>query len=360
VATLREIGLETDLPIIQAPMAGVQNHALAIAVAATGAIGSLPCATLGLAALQRELASLAAHPGHLFSINFFCHRNPGPDPAADDAAWRRTLAPYYDELGVTRDTPVGGPALAPFGDAHAEALEALRPAMVSFTFGLPEPALVARVKRLGARVLAAATTVDEGRWLEAHGADAVIAQGIEAGGHRALFLSDDLGGQRPLLALLDDLVATLAVPIVAAGGIASPERVRTALEHGAAAVQIGTSYLLCPEATTSPVHRAALAARRDAARRDAAHSGTAPATVITNLFTGRPARAIDNRLIRELGAIRHDLPPFPLAANALAPLRARAEANASGDFSPLWSGEDGSGCEEIPAADLTRRLAGRR
>ncbi|MET0509150.1 MAG: nitronate monooxygenase [Burkholderiaceae bacterium] len=353
------------MPIIQAPMAGVQNHALAIAVAGTGAIGSLPCATLGLEALQRELASLAAHPGRLFSINFFCHRNPGLDPAADDTAWRRTLAPYYDELGLTRDTPARAPALAPFGDEHAEALEALRPAVVSFTFGLPEPALVARVKRMGARVLAAATTVDEGRWLEAHGADAVIAQGIEAGGHRALFLGDDLGGQRPLLVLLDDLVATLAVPIVAAGGIASPERVRTALEHGAAAVQIGTSYLLCPEASTSPVHRAALAARRDAvrgdaARGDAAHRGTAPATVITNLFTGRPARAIDNRLIRELGAIRDDLPPFPLAANALAPLRARAEANASGDFSPLWSGEDGSGCEEIPAADLTRRLAGRR
>jgi nitronate monooxygenase len=220
---------------------------------------------------------------------------------------------------------------------------------------------VARVKRIGARVLAAATTVDEGRWLQAHGADAVIAQGIEAGGHRALFLSDDLSNQMPMLRLLDDLVAALSVPIIAAGGIARPEHVRTALEHGAAAVQVGTTYLLCPEATTSPVHRAALAARRDVARdaagRDDAR-GEAPATVITNLFTGRPARAIDNRLIRELGPIRNDLPPFPLPAHALGPLRARAEANAFGDFSPLWSGEDGSGCEEIPAADLTRRLAG--
>jgi nitronate monooxygenase len=136
------------------------------------------------------------------------------------------------------------------------------------------------------------------------------------------------------------------IPVIAAGGIADARGVAAAMGLGAAGVQIGTAYLLCPEATTSRVHRAALA------------SGAASITALTNLFTGRPARGIVNRLMRELGPMSGAAPAFPLATSAIAPLRAKAESQGSGDFSPLWAGQNVSGCKEVPAADLTRQLAG--
>jgi nitronate monooxygenase len=216
---------------------------------------------------------------------------------------------------------------------------------VSFHFGLPARDLLERVKRWGSKVLASATTVDEARWLEEHGADAVIAQGVEAGGHRGIFLTDDLTTQLGTFALLPQVVAAVRVPVIAAGGIADAKGVKAAMALGAAAVQVGTAYLLCPEATTSAVHRAAL--KSDAARH----------TALTNLFTGRPARGILNRVMREKGPINPAVPQFPLATGAIAPLRAKAEARGSGDFSPLWSGQNASGCREIPAAQLTRELA---
>jgi nitronate monooxygenase len=218
--------------------------------------------------------------------------------------------------------------------------------VVSFHFGLPEPALLARVKGWGATVLSSATTVDEARWLEAHGVDAVIAQGLEAGGHRGHFLSHDLSAQMGTMALLPQVVQAVKVPVIAAGGIADAAGVAAALTLGATAVQVGTAYLLCPEATTSAIHRAAL--QSDAARH----------TALTNLFTGRPARGIVNRVMRELGPLSPSAPAFPLATAAMAPLRARAEAQGSGDFSPLWSGQNASGCRAVGAAELTRALAG--
>jgi len=335
----------SELPIIQAPMAGVQGSALAISVSNAGGLGSLPCAMLSLDTMRSELAALAAGTRAPFNVNFFCHQPPPPDPVRE-AAWRHTLAPYYRELGVDASAVPAGPARAPFGAEAAELLEAVRPAVVSFHFGLPPPELLQRVRALGAKILSSATTVDEARWLEAQGVDAVIAQGLEAGGHRGLFLSDELTRQLGTIALLPQVLRAVRVPVIAAGGIADPKGAAAALALGAAAVQVGTAYLLCPEATTSAVHRAALRGE------GASH------TALTNLFTGRPARGIVNRLMREVGPINSAAPAFPLAACAIAPLRAKAESLGSGDFSPLWSGQNASGCKEVPAAQLTRELAG--
>jgi nitronate monooxygenase len=324
-------------------MAGVQAGALAVAVCGAGALGSLPCAMLAPDAMAKELELLRA-TGKPYNVNFFCHAQPHADETRE-MAWRDELQPYYREFGIDPASIASGPGRLPFTNEAADALERYRPAVVSFHFGLPAPDLLQRVKRWGSKVLASATTVDEARWLEERGVDAVIAQGVEAGGHRGIFLTDDLTTQLGTFALLPQIVATVRVPVIAAGGIADANGVKAAMALGAAGVQVGTAYLLCPEGTTSAIHRAAL--KSDAARH----------TALTNLFTGRPARGIVNRVMREKGPINPAVPQFPLATGAIAPLRAKAEARGSGDFSPLWSGQNASGCREIPAAQLTRELA---
>jgi nitronate monooxygenase len=337
--------LGIELPIVQAPMAGVQGSALAIAVSNAGGLGSLPCAMLSLDGLRAELAAIAASTSRPFNVNFFCHTPPPFDPTRD-ASWRQVLRPYYDELGADAGALPSGPERSPFSHDIADVLSEFRPPVVSFHFGLPSTDLVQRVRAWGAKVMSSATTVDEARWLEAHGADAIVAQGVEAGGHRGMFLVDDVTTQVGTLALVPQIVKAVRVPVIAAGGIADAAGVAAAMTLGAAAVQIGTAYLLCPEATTSAVHRAAL------------KSNSAQHTALTNVFTGRPARAIVNRLIREVGPMSSAAPAFPLAFTAVMPLRARAEAQGSGDFSPLWSGQNVGGCKEIPAGQLTRDLAG--
>ena len=337
--------LGTELPIIQAPMAGVQLHALAAAVSNAGGLGSLPCAMLDATGLRKELAALRAATDRPFNVNFFCHAPPPPD-AKREAAWRSALAPYYREYGIDPAAIPAGPGRAPFSAEMAEVLAEFKPKVVSFHFGLPSAELLQKVRATGAKILSSATTVEEARWLESRGVDAIIAQGEEAGGHRGLFMSDDLTTQLGTFALVPQVVRAVKVPVIAAGGIADAKGVAAAIALGAAAAQVGTSYLLCPEATTSTVHRRAL------------KSEQARHTALTNLFTGRPARGIVNRIMRELGSISEAPPAFPLATSAIAPLRAKAEAAGSGDFSPLWSGENPSGCKEIPAAQMTRELAG--
>jgi len=343
VKTFRDL-LATELPIIQAPMAGVQTSALAIAVSNAGGLGSLPCAMLSPSEIRAELSAMRANTSKPFNVNFFCHTPPEPDPARE-AAWRAALAPYYDEFGIDPSEIPTQPSRRPFSAEAADLLEEFHPPLVSFHFGLPSTDLLARVKSLGAVILACATTVDEARWLEAHGADGVIAQGLEAGGHRGMFLTEDVSTQMGTFALLPQVVSAVKVPVIAAGGIADARGVAAALSLGASAVQIGTAYLMCPEATTSPVHRAAL---RSAASRQ---------TTITRLFSGRPARGMVNRLIRELGPMNEIAPAFPLAGAALGPLRAKAERLGDGGFSPLRCGENVTGCSEIPASALTRLLA---
>jgi len=341
--TLRAL-LGIEHPIIQAPMAGVQDSALAIAVSNAGGLGSLPCALLSLTAMREELTRIAAHTSKPYNVNFFCHRPPAPN-ADREAAWRAALAPYYQELGLDVEAIQPGAMRTPFSKDAADVLSEFRPPVVSFHFGLPSPDLMARVRKWGARVLSSATTVDEAQWLEAHGVDAIVAQGLEAGGHRGMFLSDDLTTQVGTLALLPQIVAAVKVPVIAAGGIVDAPTIAAAMALGAAGVQVGTAYMLCPESTTSAIHRAAL------------KSAAATHTAVTNVFSGRPARGIVNRIVTELGPMSAIAPAFPLASIAIAPLRARAESVGRSDFSQLWSGQNPSGCKEIPAADLTRELA---
>jgi nitronate monooxygenase len=336
--------LGIELPIIQAPMAGVQGSPLAIAASAAGALGSLPCAMLSPDAMQKELTAIRTQTSKPYNVNFFCHTPPAPN-ADREARWQAALAPYYEELGLDLATITKAAARTPFGPEAADVVEEFRPAVVSFHFGLPSPELIARVRSWGAKVLSSATTVEEARWLEDRGVDAIIAQGLEAGGHRGIFLSDDLTTQMGTLALVPQIISAVKVPVIAAGGIASASGVRAAMALGAAGVQVGTAFLLCPEATTSALHRTAL------------KSESARHTAVTNVFTGRPARSIVNRLIRELGPISPIAPAFPLAAAATAPLRAAAERRGSGDLSPLWSGQNATGCKEVPAAHLIEELA---
>lgn len=339
---LKFLGIE--LPIIQAPMAGVQNSTLAIAVSEAGGLGSLPCAMLSPEALCDELRLIHSQTSRPVNLNFFCHSQPIPNPQRA-AVWQAALADYYTEFGIDQASIVAGPARMPFSAEMVDILEVFKPAVMSFHFGLPSPQLLTRIRSWGTTILSSATTVAEALYLEQQGVDAIIAQGLEAGGHRGMFLSEDLSTQMGTFALLPQLVQSVRLPIIAAGGIANAQGVRAALTLGAQAAQVGTAYLLCPEATTNGLHRAAL------------QSDAAQHTAITNLFTGRPARGIMNRIMRELGPLSPLAPAFPLAATPIAPLRAAAESQGSSDFSPLWAGQNTSGCKPVPAAELTLELA---
>ena len=335
--------LPSKIPLIQAPMAGAQGPELTIAVCKAGGLGSLPAAMLTPDRLGEQIAAVRQATDAPFNVNFFCHAEPTSDPEIE-ARWRARLAPYYAEAGLDPSAIAAAPARAPFGEAMCALVEETRPSVVSFHFGLPTAPLLKRVKAAGALVLASATTVAEARWLEQHGASAVIAQGREAGGHRGMFLADDIDAQPGLISLLPQVRDAVRLPVVAAGGISDGRAIAAAFALGADAVQIGTGFLRTPEATISPLHRAALANARD------------DATRLTNVFTGRPARGLVNRFVAEVGPMCEDAPPFPLAAGAAAPLRAAGEKRGSGDFSPLWAGELAALAREEGAEALTRRL----
>lgn len=335
-----------ELPVIQAPMAGSQGSALAIAVSEAGGLGSLPCAMLAPDQIRKELEAITSATRKPYNVNFLVHRQPGPEPERE-AEWRKILAPYYVELGVEPSTIPPGPTRLPFNAEAADVLEEFKPPVVSFHFGLPLRDLVKRVKSWGSKVISSATTVDEARYLEANGVDAVIAQGLEAGGHRGMFLTSDLNTQIGTMALVRQMVKAVKIPVIAAGGITDREGLFAAVMLGATGVQVGTAYLFCPEAATSPVHRAAL--KSDAAK----------VTALTNIFTGRPARGIVNRIMREIGPLNAWAPTFPLAGSAMLPLRQTAESLDRNEFSSLWAGQGAAICREMPAADLTRELAAR-
>jgi nitronate monooxygenase len=259
--------------------------------------------------------------------------------------WRGALAPFYDEFGIDPASVSDGPLRQPMDEAMVDVLEQFKPPVVSFHFGLPSPALLDRIRHWKPTLMSSATTIEEGLYLQANGIDVVIAQGLEAGGHRGLFLSSDLSTQMGTLSLTRQLVKSLTIPVVAAGGIADADCTRAALAIGAAGVQVGTSFLLADEADTSPVHRAAL------------QSPQRTHTALTTVFTGRPARGIVNRFMRDMGYLHPDAPPFPAATPAMTPLRTRAESQGSGDFSPLWASQNTSACRAQPAAQIVAELA---
>jgi nitronate monooxygenase len=338
--------LGIEHPLLLAPMAGYGTPELAIAVAEAGGLGSIACALLTHEQVRRDLGVFRQRTNKPINLNFFVHTPPTPDHARE-ARWVARLERYYAEHGVDRTKPLPTSNREPFSEASCAIVEEFRPEVVSFHFGLPEASLLARVKATGAKVLSSATTVAEARWLEARGCDAIIAQGYEAGGHRGLFLTDDtnaISNQPGTFALVPQVVDAVRVPVIAAGGIADGRGIAAAFALGASAVQIGTAYMLTPEAATSQIHRRALKAATD--------DGTA----LTNLFTGRPARGITNRLMREIGPMSTDAPAFPAAGGPLVPLKAAAEAQGLGDFSSLWSGQAAALAQEIPAGEVTRAL----
>jgi nitronate monooxygenase len=336
--------LGIDIPIVQAPMAGCNGSRLAAAVSDAGGLGSLPCAMLSVDGVRSEFREIRNATGRPVNVNFFCHQPPVVD-ASREAAWVERLFAYYAELGAEPPAAQAAPARGAFDDGYRAVVEELRPEVVSFHFGLPDQRLVRLVKDLGAKILSSATSVDEARWLEANGCDAIVAQGYEAGGHQGVFQTADIARQVGTMALVPQIVDAVRVPVIAAGGIADGRGIAAAFALGAAAVQIGTAYLRCPEASTSALHRAALASAGDN------HS------VLTNVFTGRPARGLVNRLVREVGPLSDLAPAFPRANAAVIPLRAAAEARGSSDFSPLWCGQAAPLGREMPAGELTRRLA---
>jgi nitronate monooxygenase len=336
--------LGIELPIVQAPMAGSSSAELAVAVAEAGGLGSLPCAMLEAEGIRTQVAAIRARTDRPINLNFFCHEAPAADDAAE-RAWRERLAHYYAELGLDPDAVPQGPSRAPFDAAACEIVEELCPAVVSFHFGLPEPTLLDRVKATGAKVLSSATSVREARWLAGRGCDAIVAQGAEAGGHRGMFIEDNVAGQEGTFALLPQVVDAVDLPVIAAGGVGDGRGVAAAFVLGAAGVQIGTAYLRSPEADTGELHRAALA------------QAGGEETVLTNVFTGRPARSIVNRLVREQGPMAPDAPQFPLAAQPVGALRAAAQQAGSADFSPLWAGQAVALAREEGAGALTRRIA---
>lgn len=332
------------LPIVQAPMAGVQDQALPISVARAGGLGSLPCALLSHKAMKEQITAFRAAVDGPLNTNFFCHTPSKSDPRLE-AIWRDILQLYFSEYDIDPSGIAEGPARKAFSHDEADVLEGIHPEVVSFHFGLPDVALLKRVKSWGATVMSSATTVKEARWLEARGADVIIAQGVEAGGHRGMFLSEDITTQIGSFSLLPQIAHAVEVPVIAAGGISTPTGVAAALALGASAVQLGTAYLLCDEARTSVLHRAAI------------RSEASEHTALTNVFSGRPARSIVNRAVSELGPINSAAPTFPHAATAITALRVRAEAVGCADFSSLWCGQNATGCREISGFDMTHYLA---
>jgi nitronate monooxygenase len=331
-----------DHPIVQAPMATSSGVDLAVAVAGAGGLGSLPAGTIGAETLRGHIAAFRERaPGKPVNVNFFTHRPPRLDNARE-AAWREALKPYCVEFGIDPNTPVTGANRAPFNAELCAAVEDLRPEVVSFHYGLPDRELLARVKAAGCKVMCSATTVAEARHLAGGGCDAIIAQGNEAGGHRGMFLTEEVAEQLGTFALVPQVANAVPLPVIAAGGVGDARGIVAALALGAAGVQIGTGYLHCPEANLSEPHRARL---RDAQEYP---------TVVTNVMTGRPARGFINRPMRELGPISEIAPEFPLAAAALVPL-ARAAQN--GEFSNLWAGQAAALGEALPARELTLKLA---
>jgi nitronate monooxygenase len=333
-----------ELPIIQAPMAGSAFSDMVVAVSEAGGLGSLACALLSVEQARGELETIRRKTSRPINVNFFCHQQPRHDPARE-MSWRQRLDAYYTQLGLENNSAAQKSGRAPFDDKMCDLVMEFQPEVVSFHFGLPDKNLLQRVRRAGAKIISSATSVDEARWLEDRGCDSIVAQGYEAGGHRGMFLTQEVSTQVGTMALVPQVVDAVRVPVIAAGGIADARGIVAAFALGAAAVQIGTAYLLCPEARISPLYRQALKDTKD------------NETAITNAFTGRPARGIMNRLIRDLGPLSDVAPEFPLAAAALAPLREKSEIMGSADFTPLWSGQAARLSRELPTAELTTQLA---
>lgn len=340
---IREL-FSVEIPIVQAPMAVASGLEMALAVSEAGGLGSLACATLDAASLRRLLETAWRRTSFPLNVNFFAHSVARPD-AVRDQAWLNKLSGYAEEAGVELPKSLSTISPRPFDSEHCEVIEDLKPSVVSFHFGLPEMDLVSRIMSTGATVISSATTVREARWLEDHGCDAIIAQGYEAGGHRGMFLTDDLTTQLGTLSLVPQIVDSVRVPGIAAGGIADGRGVAAAMALGASGVQIGTAYLFTKEAEITEIYRSSLEA-----------AATIDST-ITNVVSGRPTRVLLNRLVNELGPMSPDAPEFPRGFAAIATLRSAHEQKGKRDFSAHFVDQSAALVRRSTSFELTHRLA---
>ncbi|HEY7007102.1 MAG TPA: nitronate monooxygenase [Sphingomicrobium sp.] len=327
----------TEYPIIQAPMANVAGVDLCVAATRAGALGSLPCGMITADQALEQVAQIRSQVHAPLNLNFFCFKMP---PPADDSEWRKLLRPYYEEFAIPE--PQAAALRVAFDDAYCSVVEEAKPEVVSFHFGLPEAALLDRVRATGAFVIGCATEVAEALYLEHHGVDAIIAQGFEAGGHTGRFLGRDPNEALGLFALLPQIVDSVSVPVIAAGAIADGRAIAAAFALGASAVQVGSAYLQCPECFLPAGHKAML--RRGV-------------TVMTNLYSGGLARAVRGRLVDELGPVREEAPPYPLAGAISLPLFRAAMERDDYEFMPSLAGQNAYLGEELGAEDVTRKLA---
>ncbi|MFP6741105.1 MAG: nitronate monooxygenase [Alphaproteobacteria bacterium] len=332
--------LGIDNPIIQAPMAGSTTPSLAAAVSNAGGLGSIGCATIAPEKLGETADELRAATNRPFNLNFFAHEAPVPDAVRDERA-RQRVAGLYDEAGLGEPpADPGEPAFGTFDEDRLAALLDIKPAVVSFHFGLPEAAMVAALKDIGCRILCTANTVAEARILEGAGVDAVIAQGWEAGGHRGTFQAPYEDDGIGTMALVPQIADAVRVPVIATGGIADGRGIAAAFALGASGVQMGTAFLSCPEANVRERQREAL---RNASDQD---------TRMSSAISGRPARGSNNRLM-DLMAERCDtVPDFPLMYGYSVPLRATGNP----DFDVMLYGQSAALNRELPAADLVATL----
>ena len=335
--------LSIKTPIVQAPMAGANGSAMVIETCKAGGLGSLPCAMLSVEKMHTEIGIIRQQTNEPINVNFFVHKRPEVD-LETDKNWLKRLSDYYSEFELDLDVVLPKATREPFGEDACAFVEKVRPEIISFHFGLPEIKFLDRVRAAGCKVISSATTVDEALWLEANGCDAVIAQGFEAGGHRAMFLTNDINTQVGTMALVPQIVDAVSIPVIAAGGVADGRGIAAAFALGASGVQIGTPYLFTTEALISKIHHSSLLSAKD------------DSTALTNLFSGRPARSIVNRVMREVGPISNCAPAFPTAGIALAPLKTAAEKYGNPDFSSLWAGQSVGLSKEMGSQDLTRKL----
>ena len=329
--------LGCEHPIIQAPMANVGGVDLCVAAARGGALGSLPCGMITPNRAREQVADVRQQVAAPINLNFFCFEMPAP---VDDSEWRKVLISYYLKFGIPE--PQAAALRVAFDESYCALIEEIRPEVVSFHFGLPEEPLLERVRATGAVIIGCATTVAEALFLDKCGVDAIIAQGYEAGGHSGRFLDADPREALGLFALLRQVCELASVPVIAAGGIADGRCVAAALTLGASAVQVGTAYLHCPESFLPDGHKAMLRNRP---------------TIVTNIYSGGLARAVRGRLIDEIGPIRGEAPPYPLAGAISLPLFRAAIEQDDYEFMPSLAGQNARLGYEAPAEELTRQLA---
>ena len=331
--------LNLEFPILQAPMGSASTPALAAAVTNAGGLGGLGMWNRTAEQAARRIAGFRQQSGGSLNVNYPIWPDPRCVPEIADAM-RRHLEPQYQAHGLGPVPPPQG-MVSDVGPDHIALLLETRPQAVSFHFGLPDPDIIQALKDAGIFIMSSATTVGEARLLEQSGVDAIIAQGIEAGGHRATFTDIDIGMQPGLFALLPQMADAVAVPVIAAGGVADGRTAAAAFMLGASAVQLGTAFLRCEEAEVRDAHRAALAEADDAC------------TVVTAVISGRPCRYIRNTMIDDLVASGLQPLPVPAQQSLTQPLAASGDR----DWTALTCGQSAALTRDTTAAELVERLA---